>query len=330
MQITTRGPVRLILTIGIALTLAACGRGADGEKTASQVAVKVNGDEITVHQINQAMQRLGNVPEAQAKRAQKQILDRLVDQQLLVQQAMEKKLDRDPNVLATIEASKRHILAQAYIQHVMGAAAKGTEDAVKEFYIKHPELFQERRVYRFTQLAIAAPADQHEAIRAKLEELDKQADKGKILQQLVDWLKKENLQFRATQTTQAAEQLPLEALPRYHQMKVGDLLFQPSAQGVVVAQLTASQTQPLNEEQAKPYIEQFLQNKERLKLSEEEMKRLRAEAKIEYVGDFAKLQEDKAAAPAEQPAQAAPAESTAEGSAESKDFFEKGIQGLRR
>jgi hypothetical protein len=230
-------------------------------------------------------------------------------------------------VVATIEASRRQILAQAYIQRVMGGAAKGSEAEAKEFYATHPELFQERRIYRFAQMAIAAQGDEQQAIRAKLEELDRSPDKSRILAQLAEWLKQKDIRFRATQATQAAEQLPLEALPRYHQMKVGDLLFQPSAQGVVVSQLTASQTQPLNEEQSKPFIEQFLQNRERLKLSEDEMKRLREAAKIEYVGDFAKL--DEAQPTGQVPvAPAAPA-GAQEGGAQGKDYLEKGIKGLQ-
>ncbi len=316
-------PVALVVA---SLALAACGRG-DGDKKTTQVAAKVNSDEITVHQVNQAMQRLGQVPEDRIQQTQKQILDRLVDQQLLVQKAVEQKLDRDPTVVAAVEASRRQILAQAYIQKVAGAVAKGSGDEIKDFYAKHPELFQERRIYRFTQIAIAAQGDQQQAIRVKLEQLDKSPDKERILPQLADWLKQQNLKFRATQTTQAAEQLPLEALPRYQQMKIGDVMFQPSAQGVVVSQLTAAQIQPLNEEQAKPFIEQYLQNRERLKVSEDEMKRLRAAAKIEYVGDFAKLEEAQPAAGAT-PSSAPPAEGQASGE-QGKDYLEKGIKGLR-
>lgn len=287
----------------IAVLFAACGKG---EEKVSQVAAKVNGDEITVHQVNQALQRLGNIPEAQAMQAQKQIVDRLVDQQLLVQQAMEKKLDREPRVLAALEAAKRQILAQAYVEQVMGGAQKATADETKEFYAKHPELFQQRRVYRFAQVAIAAPPDRQKEVRAKLEELDKLADKQKILPQFADWLKAQKLEFRVNQLAQAAEQLPLEALPKYQQMKVGDLIFVPGPQGAVVSQIIAVQSEPLSEQQAQPVIEQFLQNRERGKLSDDEIKRLRKAAKIEFMGEFAKL-EQQVPASAGNPAESAPA-----------------------
>ncbi len=315
----------------IVAALAACGKG--GEK-ATQVAAKVNGDEITVHQVNQAAQRLGNVPEGQAKQVQKQILDRLIDQQLLVQQAIDKKLDRDPRVVASIEAAKRQILAQAYVDQVTGGAQKASGDQVTEFYDQHPELFKERRVYRFTQLAIAVSPDKQPELRSKLEELDKQADKAKVLPQLVEWLKSQNLQYRVNQVTQAAEQLPLEALPKYQKMNVGDLIFNGGPQGAVIAQIAAAQTQPLTKEQAQPFIEQYLQNRDKLKLGEDEMKRLRTAAKIEYVGEFAQLQQEtpaKTGAPekTETPAPPTPAAPAAGQSGTDQDAVSKGIKGLK-
>lgn len=317
------------------LCLAACGKGS--EEKATQVAAKVNGAEITVHQVNQTMQRLGTVPEAQVKQATKQVLDRLVDQQLLVEQAKDKKLDRDPRVVAAIESAKRQILAQAYVEQVTGGAQKATGDQVREFYTQHPELFQERRIYRFLQMAIAMPADKQQAVRAKVEELDKAAgDKQKIFPQLAEWLRGQNLQFQVNQATQPAEQLPLEALPKYQQMKVGDLLFAPSPKGALVSQLVATQSQPVNETQAEPYIQQYLVSRERLKLSEDEMKRLRTAAKIEYVGDFAKLEQSSASsAPvsadtANKPdAAAQPSASAAERAGSHQDVMTKGVKALK-
>lgn len=305
--------------------LTGCGSGESGatQSKATQVAARVNGDEITIHQLNQALQRLGTVAPEQTDQAQQQVLTQLVEQQLLVQQAVERKLDRDPRVMSAVEAARRQILAQAYVEQVSGAAQTASSEQVQAFYAEHPELFEQRRVYRFAQVAVNLPAEGQAALRARLEELDKQADKSRAMLQLADWLKAQNLQFRATQPTQAAEQLPLDALPRYQKMNVGDFMYASNQQGVVVSQLIAAQPQPMNVEQARPFIEQYLFNRARIRASEEDLKRLRTEAKIEFMGAFAQMATTQASPPApkaqEEPVAPAPAQ----------DPMAKGLHGLK-
>src|SRR5208282_2525469 len=83
-----------VLLILVLLT-AACGRG-DDKKISSQVAAKVNGDEISVHQVNFALAHSGVSAPDQVKKAAPRILEKLIDQQLLARKATEAKLDRDP------------------------------------------------------------------------------------------------------------------------------------------------------------------------------------------------------------------------------------------
>ena len=60
--------------------VAGCGsKDKADSKVKTQVVAKVNGSEITVHQINFAMQRMGPQNEAQAKEASKQVLRGLVE-----------------------------------------------------------------------------------------------------------------------------------------------------------------------------------------------------------------------------------------------------------
>ena len=292
------------LILVFVLALQACGTGVD-DKTAGQVAANVNGDEVTVNQINQALTRAGNIPEGQQKQAQHQVLERLIDQQLLVQQAVQKKLDREPRVKSAMDAAKRQILAQAYLEQVMQDVPKATPDQVKAFYSEHPELFRDRRIYRFKELIIAAPEGFRDTLRAEVERLDKQSDKSKTMPQLVKWLQARGVKFQANVTTQTAEQLPMEIVGRIHRMKDGDLLIMPRGNAIGVSQLDKSRNAPLSEEQSGPFIEQYLLNRKRVDLSTEEMKRLRSAAKIQYVGDFAAnagTGQQKAATPSAQAA----------------------------
>jgi 3-deoxy-D-manno-octulosonate 8-phosphate phosphatase KdsC-like HAD superfamily phosphatase len=103
----------------------------------------------------------------------------------------------------------------------------------------------------------------------------------------------------------AAEQLPLQSLETFAKMKDGQAMLVPAANGVQVVVLAGSRSQPVTEEQARPAIEQFILNERKRKLIEDDVKAMRAAAKIEYVGKFG---EAAASAPASAPVASAPAE----------------------
>lgn len=92
-QITGKRFTLSILALSLAIGLAGCG-SKDDKKPASQVAAKVNAEEISVHQINFVLSRsgAGNVTPEQAPKVRREVLEKLVDQQLAVEQAIEKSL----------------------------------------------------------------------------------------------------------------------------------------------------------------------------------------------------------------------------------------------
>ena len=139
-------PLLLVMFLAIG-----CGKKEEA-KAATQVAAKVNADEITVHQVNNVLARSPNVTPEIAEKAKREILNRLIDQQLAKQQAIEKKLDRSPNVVQAIEAAKDEILARAYLEHVAGAQPRPTEEEIKKYYAEHPELFARRRVFNLEEI----------------------------------------------------------------------------------------------------------------------------------------------------------------------------------
>ncbi|OYY93537.1 MAG: peptidyl-prolyl cis-trans isomerase, EpsD family [Hydrogenophilales bacterium 28-61-23] len=309
------------LTMAIALTLAGCGdKKEDKDKAATQVAAKVNGDEITVHQLNFELSKMGNLSPEQAKSAANQVLKSMVDQQLMVQKAVEDKVDRDPQVVQTLEAARRQILAQALIQKATANQAKPSDAEIADYYAKNPALFAERRIYRLQEINVQVTPTNVEAVKAQLQQT-------KNLNDFVTWLKTQNIPARAGQSTKAAEQLPLELLPKLHQLKDGQAMTfsVPGALNILI--LGGSQSQPLTQEKAKPMIERYLENAKKRATAEAELKKLKEKAKVEYLGEYTEAGKE-APAPQAAPTPAAPAAAQPPAGVDAS-AMEKGVSGLK-
>ncbi len=329
-----------LLSVAIAASLGGCGeKGEKGEAATSkptQVAAKVNKDEITVHQLNLELSRMANANPDQAKQAAGQVLKSLVDQQLLVQKAIEDKLDRDPEVVQTLESVRRQVLAQAYLKHAIANMPEPGDTEISDYYNKHPELFAERRIYQLQEMIIQVTPENTEQVKTRLA-------KSKNLAELGEWLKAQKIPARIGQSVKTAEQLPLELLPRLHQMKAGQALSLASGSQLNVLHVVGTQSQPVDLEKARPMIQTYLDNAKKREAAEAAVKKLREAAKIEYMGEYVELGKEPAAeakpaaveAPAQPPAPeaAAPAAPAPEAPADvapiDKGAIEKGMQGLK-
>jgi len=332
LSVICRGAV-LAATVA-ALLLSGCS-DKKKDKTASQTAAKVNKEEITVHQINFVLQQQRGLAPAQAASAAPLVLERLIDQELTLQKAQEQKIDRDPRVVQQIDAARRDIVSRAYIEKIGNGAPKPTPEEVKAYYEQNPALFKERRIYSLQELAIEAKPEQLPGLRAKLEA-------AKDINEFVEYLKTNGFRFVGNQAVKPAEQLPMASLGALAKLKDGQALFNATSNGAQVVVLAGSRMQPVDEERARPAIEQFLLNERKRKVIEDDLKALRSASKIEYVGDFAKGAAKPASAPSPtevkpttSPLTAKPA-SAAEpimplrpASMPSGSNLDKGIQGLK-
>ena len=277
----------LASALALAFALAGCGGGMK-DKAASQTAAKVNREEITVNQINAVLQQQRGLPAEQADSASRQILERLVDQELAVQKARDLKLDRDPRVVQQLEAARREVLARAYVEKTGEAASKPTSEDVRRYFEDKPALFRDRRVYSLQEIAIEFKPEQANVLREQLQS-------ATTIAEFVDYLKANNYRFSGNQAVRSAEQLPLNMVDVVSRMKDGQAMLVPTTTGGQVVVLAGSRPEPVDEARAKPAIEQFLLNEAKRQRVAADLKALRTAAKIEYVGKFA---EPAASAPA--------------------------------
>jgi EpsD family peptidyl-prolyl cis-trans isomerase len=256
------------------------GCGAKKDTSASQTAARVGKDEVTVHQINFVLQQQRGLRPEEVDAASKLILERLIDQQLLLRKADGLKLDRDLRVMEQIEAGKADILARAATEKLGEAATKPTPEDIKRYFDANPALFSDRRVYDLQEINIEVEAEQVSELRDKLAST-------KNIHEFIEYLKTTNLRFAGNQVTRAAEQLPQARLDEISKMKDGQATIYLGPKSVQVLVMVSTRSQPVTEEQARPAIEQFLLGERRRKLVEDDLKALRGSAKIEYLGKFA-------------------------------------------
>lgn len=272
-----------VLPLAVLLTVAAlvgCSKSEAGGQT--QVVAKVNQEEITELQVNQALEQQANLKPDQVEAASRKVAMALVEQEIVVQKAHELKLDRDQRVVQKVEAAKRDIVARAYLDRIADGAGKPQPNEVQAYYEKNPTLFKNRRVYSFQEITVNPTADQRAEIEGQLKALKSPSD-------LEAFLKAKQIPAHAERATLGAENIPLALLERVSTLKPGQGLIVPQPVGLRIVLLLATQDSPVTEEQARPAIEAFLLNQRKRQALEKEMAALRVASKVEYLGRYADL-----------------------------------------
>jgi EpsD family peptidyl-prolyl cis-trans isomerase len=273
----TRG-ARTIVVMAVAVVMAAC--GAKSSTPSTQVAAKVGKGEISVHQINFLLRRQGELPAPQQAAAQREVLERLVDQELAVQKAQTLKIDRDPQVMQAIEAARREIIARAYIDRVTSTVTKPTAEELKQYRNSHPLLFAERRLYELQEVNARGGAEALAAVGPKLGAV-KSADEAVTL------LRAAGLAPEVRQSSLAPENLPQALVERVAKLQPSQPLVLNVNGGVKVVFVASSREAALDENASFPRIEAFLTSERKRQTAEQDLKALRAAETVEYTGPFA-------------------------------------------
>jgi EpsD family peptidyl-prolyl cis-trans isomerase len=345
-----RGTARWLACLGAAtlLGLSGCGN-KDAATAASQVAAKVGSDEISVHQINEALTHstTQGATKQEINAISRSVLEKLIDQQLALNQAIDAKLNRSPEVVTQIESSRREILAAAWIKQLANTLPRPTEAETRQYFTEHPYLFSQRRVFHVQEIVVPTQSAQNTptgqnaqpgalattgaaaipGIAGIADVLRDYATNGKSLQDAAAWLKSREVAFTGGETTRAAEQIPLETLPQIAALKDGQTTVVETPTTLTLMRLVSSDTAPVAESQALPRIAQFMMNQRITNAVAANLKEMRSTTKVQYLGEFA-------AAPSSAPetkvvALSSPIQPDPSAAQASRKVLEKGVASLK-
>lgn len=272
----------------VGLVLAGCGSGAS--EPSSQTAVLVNQQEVSVHQLQHALQTQPRLSAEAPELATRKVLDALVEQELAAQAARSDGIDKDPRFVQAFEAARRELLARSYQDRLAERAVGPSSDAIDRYYDAHPGLFAQRRLYTLQETTLRADA----AMRARLAQVSRTARDPKEFAELI---KGSGGAQRTRQFVQAAEDLPMglvEALARFEE---GQSLVVNGNETARIVTVVRFQLAPLDKRAAKDMIEAHLLNEQRRRLVAEGMRTLRDKATIQYASAFAPVASAAASSP---------------------------------
>jgi len=262
-----------------ALLLAAC---TGHKKDATQSAARVDGTEITVHQINYRLQRERGLRPEQQDDASRKILDQLIDEQLIVEKAEKTKLDLEPAAQQALAAARRDVLARAYVEQAAQGVPAPSDAAAHAYFDANPFLFSQRRIYTLQEYLARVPEDRIPTLRTMVEG-------GRPPEEIEAWFKAQGTPFRGQQSTHPAEQIPLGSLKEIAGIPVGHGLVASAGSQVHVTYVTSSADAPVTFDKARAAVAQFLAIEARRKVTEANLAALKTTAVIDYAAPYQAL-----------------------------------------
>ncbi|MDF1690452.1 MAG: EpsD family peptidyl-prolyl cis-trans isomerase [Cycloclasticus sp.] len=309
-------PRNIYLSLVMVAFLLMVGCGTETNSTSkTQVAAKVNNEEITVHQLNQVLMSMGNrANHLDQDKVMTSVLDNLINQSILVQEAKKAKLDRDPVVMQAIEAAKRKVLTDAYLQRSATQPPTVSDNQISAYYSSNPELFADRKLFRYQQLTLSSEGNDQALLVEKVKQIE-------TMSEYTDWLSEQGVDYKVILNAKTSESIPAALLKPLSVLKKGDVGFLKMTDGLLVIELIDIVEQPVSLEFASQAIENHLTTQLQKEQLQQKIAALRSQAIIKYMGDF------------KQNPETAVTESVPQADVASdmkvKSHLEKGLEGLK-
>ena len=263
----------LAMVAAAAFSMSACTQEASG-----QVAAVVNGDEITLQEINAEL-AAANIPEgADKKEAQRAALQRIVDRRLIAQAAKDDGLDETPDYLIRKRQLDDALLVQLMSQRTERTAKVPDQAAIDQFIAQNGQLFGQRTIYQLDRIQFATPKD-----FSRLRVLED----AHSMEAVATMLNNLNIDFERGAGQMDSLQLGPERNEQIRALPSGEPFVIPEGNLVTVGVITNTRTEPLTGADARPVALQMMRTRQTSDTLQQRLKAAKAQAEIEYQDGFA-------------------------------------------
>jgi peptidyl-prolyl cis-trans isomerase C len=157
----------------LAIALASCGGHSKREPT-GQVAAVVDGQEITVRDVQFELAMLPKGDAAARKAAEKAALQSIVVRKLIARAAEQQEIDKTPEFALEKKRAEELALAKGFQDRLVKNVPAPTPDEVNQFIAANPNVFAERKIFIVDQISFRPPSEPN--FPAQLQPLKTMAD----------------------------------------------------------------------------------------------------------------------------------------------------------
>lgn len=169
---------RTFVILCCTVSLLSCGQGK--EPPTGQVVARVNGQEITLSELNAELLANNLADKAEDKRARGNVIERIVARKLLVEAAKDQGLHKNSEFILSRQRSEESELAALAQQHLLRQVKPPTKQEAEQYVKAHPERFTGRKQMIFDQIRFVRPANANDTkFLASTKSLDEAAEKLK-------------------------------------------------------------------------------------------------------------------------------------------------------
>ncbi len=266
-----RSKALTIVLIASAVAVTGCKRAATG-----QVVAVVNGEEVSLSELNGELKNAPAGGDKDAIRAA--ALQNLVNRKLLVQQAHDRGIDKDPEYLQQQRRLDDELMINMLGQQVTKNVPVPSASDIDRFIAEHPEMFAQRTIYSLDQVIFPLPADPS---RLKALEADHTLDA------VVARLKGMSIQTQRQPAKLDSAGTPPQFLKTIGDLPAGEPFVVATGGRGVVSVITGREVQPITGDAARKIAAEAIRRNAVGEIAQKQLKQARDSAKIEYQPGFA-------------------------------------------
>jgi peptidyl-prolyl cis-trans isomerase C len=272
------------IAISVLLGSVALVAGCAKKTPAGQVAAVVNGEEVTLGELNTELAAANVPPSADKQTVQRAILQRVVERKLLVAAAHDNGLDQTPEFLAQKRRADELMLVQAYARKQLTAVPVPSQAEVDKFMADNAGAFSGREQWVLDQIRFATPPNTKSL--SALQQAHSMADVQATLTKL-------GIQYERGDVGLDTAALPADVLKKINALSPTEPIVIPQPGVITVSVIKARKPVPVDMAKARPAAVQAWRQRRFAETLTKQVDQLKAGAKITYQNGYGPPAADK-------------------------------------